>query len=226
MGKQIVLRAADGFELEAYRADPEGSPRAAIVVVQEIFGVNAHIRSVCDAYAAQGLVAIAPAIFDRSERGVELGYDGLSVARGGRLARRLQPEQTLADLQAAIDYGAGAASGAVVLVGYCFGGSMAWLAACECRGLSAAASYYGSHVVRFVDRTPRVPIILHFGERDSLIPLADVETIRRAHPDLPIHVYPAEHGFSCDARASYDAAAAKLALDRTLAHFAANSGSG
>ena len=218
MSTQISLTASDAHQLSAYRADPNDRPRGGVLVIQEIFGVNAHIRAVCDDYAAQGYVAIAPALFDRVERGVELGYDGEASRRGISLVTQLKPGDPLKDLQAAVDVLS--VAGKVCVVGYCYGGGLAWLAATRFRGLSAASCYYGGLIARFKDEPPKVPTILHFGEFDPMIPMTDVEAIRAARPDVPTYVYPAHHGFNCDVRASYHAESTALARKRTLELFA------
>lgn len=217
---QRTLTATDGFTFGAYEALPSGPPKGGVVVIQEIFGVNRHIRSVVDGYAAEGYAAIAPQIFDRAERNVELGYtDQDEFQKGIRLAfQDLVREQTLLDVQAAID--AVAAHGKVGVVGYCFGGLLTWLAACELTRVAAASAYYGGGIANEAGRTPRCPVIMHFGERDAHIPLKDVETIHKAQPGVEIFIYPADHGFNCDERSSFDAPSAKLAKERTLAHFA------
>ena len=217
MGKMLKLTTADGFTLDAYRADPAGTPKGAIVVVQEIFGVNSHIRNVADGYAAAGYVAIAPGIFDRAAPGIELGYDQAGIDEGLKARAAIPIEGTLADLQAAIDAVRGA--GKVGIVGYCWGGSLAFLAAGKLTGLAAAVGYYGGQITQFLDSEPKVPTLLHFGKEDHGIPLADVDKIRARHPGIPVHLYDAGHGFNCDQRGSYDAASAKLALQRTLEFF-------
>jgi carboxymethylenebutenolidase len=218
MGEKCQLRAADGFTLAAYRAMPENRPKGGIVVIQEIFGVNAHIRDVTDGYARAGYAAIAPQIFDRVERDVEMGYGPDDMTRGVGIARgKLKMEQTLLDLQSAIDDAS--RFGKVGVVGYCFGGLLTWLAACDLNGVAAAASYYGGGVAGALNRTPKCPVMMHFGERDAHIPLSDVDRVRKAHPGVTVHVYAADHGFNCDHRGSYDAAAAKLARERTLEFF-------
>ncbi len=223
MGQTKQLRAIDGFAFGAYEATPTAKPRGGIVVIQEIFGVNSHIRNVADGYAAAGYAAIAPQIFDRAERNVELGYEQNDMVRGVEIARgKLKMEQTLQDLQAAIDDAK--RFGKVGVVGYCFGGLMAWLSACELNGLSGAVSYYGGGVAGQLDRKPRCPVMMHFGDKDAHIPLSDVDNVRRAHPGVNVNVYAADHGFNCDHRGSYDAAAAKLALSRSLEFFAKNVG--
>jgi carboxymethylenebutenolidase len=219
MGEMIRLVSADGFTFDAYEAKPEGDPRGGVVVVQEIFGVNSHIREVCDGYAADGYHAVAPAIFDRVEADVELGYDEAGMTKGVELARgKLDMNDTLADVQAAVDYLAG--KGKVGIVGYCFGGLICWLAAAKLESLHCASGYYGGGIAQANDLQPNIPVILHFGELDAHIPMTDVRAIEDAHPDVTVHVYPADHGFNCDHRASYDESAAQLARERTLALFA------
>lgn len=220
MGKMIDLTASDGFRLQAYRADPAGEPKGAIVVVQEIFGVNGHIRRVADGYAQDGYVAIAPALFDRARPGIEL-YEPDDMQKGIALKGKSTTEAALLDIAAARD--AVAAVGPVGIVGYCWGGFLSWLAATRLPGISAAVSYYGGGIGSVADETPRCPVLMHFGERDKHILPEHVEAVRKAHPTgVEIHVYPADHGFNCDARASYDADSAKLALERTRGFFAAH----
>ena len=214
----IQLRSADGFGFGVYQARPEGSPRGAVVVIQEIFGVNDHIRRVADGYAADGYLALAPQIFDRVEPSVELGYGESDMGRGIELAfQKLDHAQTLLDLQATVDLAAGA--GRVGVVGYCFGGLLAWRAACQVSGVAAAVCYYGGGIAREAELEPRCPVMMHFGERDAHIPISDVEKIRAAQPDASVFVYPADHGFNCDQRGSFDADSAALARRRTLEFF-------
>ena len=212
---QETLQAADGHRLAAYRAVPAGKPRGALVVVQEIFGVNSHIRAVADGYAADGWLAIAPAMFDRVERGIELGYTPADIERGRELKGGCSNDHALLDIAAAVDTVRSA--GKVAVIGYCWGGTLAWLAACRQPGLSAAVSYYGGGIGELIDLTPRCPVLAHFGERDASIPLTVPEALRKAHPEVEIHIYPAGHGFNCDQRGSFDAPSAKLARERSLA---------
>ena len=212
---QETLQAADGHRLAAYRAAPAGKPRGALVVVQEIFGVNSHIRAVADGYAADGWLAIAPAMFDRVERGIELGYTPADIERGRELKGGCSNDHALLDIAAAVDTVRSA--GKVAVIGYCWGGTLAWLAACRQPGLSAAVSYYGGGIGELIDLTPRCPVLAHFGERDASIPLTVPEALRKAHPEVEIHIYPAGHGFNCDQRGSFDAPSAKLARERSLA---------
>lgn len=216
---QRELTASDGFKLGAWEALPDGAPKGGVVVIQEIFGVNKHIREVVDGYAKAGYAAIAPQIFDRVERDVELGYtDQAEFDKGLKLAfEDLDLADTLKDLQAAVD--AMAAHGSVGVVGYCFGGLLTWLSACELNGVAAASAYYGGGIAGEVGRSAKCPVMMHFGEKDAHIPMSDVETIRKALPDVQVFVYDADHGFNCDHRASYDATSADTALTRTLAFF-------
>ena len=216
--ERTQIRSQDGFALGAYQARPTGAMKGAVVVIQEIFGVNDHIREVVDGYADAGYFAIAPQIFDRVERDVELGYEEADMGRGIELAfQKLDRELTLKDLQAAIE--AASVHGNVGVVGYCFGGLLTWLSACELDGVGAAVAYYGGGIGGEVDRSPRCPVMMHFGELDAHIPLTEVEKVRSAHPDAEVFVYAADHGFNCDHRASYDADAAALARTRTLEFF-------
>ncbi|MEM7218900.1 MAG: dienelactone hydrolase family protein [Pseudomonadota bacterium] len=217
---QRQLTAADGFQFNAYEARAD-VPAGGIVVIQEIFGVNGHIRQVADGYAAAGYGVIAPQLFDRVEPGVELGYEEADMGRGIDLAfAKLQRADALADLQAAID--AAAEFGKVGVVGYCFGGLMTWLSACELNGVAAAAAYYGGGIAGETNRQAACPVMMHFGDLDAHIPLSDVDKIRAAQPDVDVHVYSADHGFNCDHRGSYNAEAADLARGRTLAFFASH----
>ena len=219
MGRDITLIASDNFELGAYRADPAATPKAAVVVIQEIFGVNHHIRAVCDRFAAQGYVAVAPAIFDRSERNFQSGYSADEVAVARKFVANPDWNAMLLDTQAAID--SVKDTGPVGIIGFCLGGSVAYAAATRLSGLSAAVGYYGGAIVRFADDKPKVPTQLHFGEKDAGIPLTDVETVRAKRPDVEIFIYPgAQHGFHCDERPSYNKASSDVAWPRSLAFFA------
>jgi len=223
MGQFTDLKAADGHVFPAYVAQPAGTPKGAVVVLQEIFGVNSHIRAVADGYAAQGYLAVAPSTFHRVQAGVELGYTEADMGEGFGLktaVEALPAPGVLLDIQAAVDHAASA--GKVGIVGYCWGGLLVWRSAAELQGLSAAVAYYGGGVTTpaEVARQPKVPVLAHFGDQDHWIPLDTVEAFRAAHPEVQTHVYAANHGFNCDQRGSYDAAAAKTALERSLAFFA------
>lgn len=213
----IELEASDGHRLGAYEQRPDGAT-ASVVIVQEIFGVNSHIRSVVDRYAEAGYHAIAPATFDRVERGVELDYDGPGVERGKELAMGIGMEKALLDVAAAIAHAS--STGPVGIVGYCFGGSVAWLASAQLP-VAAAVGYYGGAVLGALDSVPAVPTMLHFGGLDAGIPLDGVAKIQPAHPEVAVHIYDdADHGFNCDVRASFHAGAAELARERTMAFLA------
>lgn len=214
----IKLQGADGFELSAYAAEPGAECRGAVVVIQEVFGVNSHIRAVADGYAAEGFYAIAPALFDRVESGVELGYGPEDMQRGVELAfGQLDMGQALADVQATVNHAV--QWGKVGVVGYCYGGLLTWLAACQLQNISAASSYYGGGVPQQAKLQPECPIILHFGERDEHIPMDSVHAFINAHSELAVYTYDADHGFNCDQRDSFDPAAAELARERTLTFF-------
>jgi carboxymethylenebutenolidase len=219
VGKDIKLTASDNFQLGAYRADPASAPKAAVVVIQEIFGVNHQIRAVCDRLASEGYVAIAPSIFDRVEPNFTSGYSPEEVAVARKFVANPDWAAMLRDTQAAIDAVKNVAP--VGIIGFCLGGSIAYAGATKLSGLSAAIGYYGGAIVRFADDKPKVPTQLHFGEKDAGIPLSDVETIRAKRPDVEIHVYPgAQHGFHCDERASYDKSSADIAWPRSLGFLA------
>jgi carboxymethylenebutenolidase len=214
VGVMIDLTAADGYLLSAYRADPAGTPRGGLVVAQEIFGVNSHIRSVCDGYAADGYRVIAPALFDRYEKGVDIGYAPEDIARGRELKAKAATDAALSDVAAARDALAG--SGKIGIVGYCWGGFIAWMSACRLSGFACAVPYYGGGLLEAGGERPRCPVLAHFGERDGMIPVDGVKKFAAAHPEVQVHIYAADHGFNCDQRGSFDAPSAKLARERTV----------
>lgn len=213
--ERVKLKADDGHELDAYVARPASAPIAGLVVVQEIFGVNAHIRSVADGYARDGFLAVAPALFDRAERGVELKYEGEDAQRARLFYGRLKMDDMLRDTAAAIDYARSQSGKKTGIIGYCLGGSIAWTAAVRFK-VDAAVAYYGGQIPQHASEQLHCPVMLHFGKKDQHIPQEAVEKIRQPHPEVPIHLYDAGHGFNCDVRASYDAASAKLARERSL----------
>jgi carboxymethylenebutenolidase len=215
MSEYVTLTATDGHKLSAYVARPAGDPIAGLVVVQEIFGVNAHIRSVADGYAKDGFLAIAPALFDRIQPGVELKYEGEDFKTGMSLAQKLVPDLSLSDIGAAIEFACSSTGKKVGIIGYCYGGTMVWLASTRLHP-EAAVGYYGGHIAHYADETPTAPVMLHFGKQDTHIPAEGVEKVHEAHPEVEIYWYDAGHGFNCDARASYNAEAAKLARERSL----------
>ena len=212
----IGLMAADGHKLSAYRAGPEGAARS-LVVVQEIFGVNHHMREVCDAFAAEGYSVMAPALFDRVRPGIELGYTADDVAKGRGLRGELPDAAVMLDVEAAV----AALGGSLGIVGYCWGGTVAWWGSTRSRSFKAAVGWYGGGIAATREETPHCPVQLHFGETDASIPMSDVELVRAAQPGVEIFLYErAGHGFGCDERGSFDPGAAKLAQERTLAFFA------
>jgi len=215
MGSMIELRAADGFTLSAYRAAPTGASKAGLVVIQEIFGVNHHIRAVADRFAGLGYTVVAPALFDRAERGIDIGYDEAAVKRGVALRASIKLEDTLLDVDAAIRSIEGA--GKIAVIGYCWGGSLAFLAATRLSGIAGAVGYYGGMIAAHAQEKAKVPVLLHFGEHDHGIPMADVKKVIAARPEVQVFTYNAGHGFSCDERASFDKASHETALGRTLA---------
>lgn len=210
----MQLQAADGHRLDAFVAQPQGTPRGALVVLQEIFGVNSHIRGVAQGYAADGYVAIAPALFDRLQRGVELGYTDDDVKRGRELKVASRQDLVLQDIAAAI--AEGARYGKVGIVGYCWGGLMTWLSACRLDGLAAAICYYGAGIPEQAALVPRCPVLMHFGERDHLIAQPQVHAFIQARPEVQVHLYPADHGFNCEQRAAFEPDSAALARQRSL----------
>lgn len=218
MGEYTTLMARDGHEFNAWLTAPKGPPRGAVVIAQEIFGVNHHIRGVADGFAADGYVTIAPCLFDRIRRGIELGYSEPEVKEGRGYRVQIPIEKTLLDLGASINVVKHA--GRVAVIGYCWGGTLAYVAACNLP-MTCAVSYYGGQIREHLDKSPRRPVMYHFGEKDPYISAADIEKIRAADPNGTFHLYPADHGFNCDERASYDAPSAKLARERTLAFLVA-----
>lgn len=215
MSEFTTLMARDGHEFNAWLASPQGKPKGAVVVLQEIFGVNQHIRAVTDGYAAAGYVAIAPALFDRIRKGIELGYTAETMTEGFGYVQQLKPEQTLLDVTAAINVVKH--SGRVGVVGFCWGGRQSYITACELP-VACAVAYYGGRIVQVLDKTPKCPVLYHFGGKDSHIPAADVAKIQAADATGTFYTYPeADHGFNCDMRASFNAEASKLARERTLA---------
>jgi carboxymethylenebutenolidase len=214
MGLDVELAAADGHRLSAYLAEPPAKPRGGVVVIQEIFGVTRHIRAVADQYAAAGFLAVAPALFDRVERNVDVSYT--DMARGSGYVKSLKNEQVMLDVQAGIDRVRTA--GKVGVVGYCWGGTIAYLTAARAK-IDAAVVYYGGGVDRYAAEKPRAPVMFHFAEKDRHIPLSAVDTMKASYPEGVYHLYAAEHGFNCTDRASFEPASAKLALQRSLEFF-------
>jgi carboxymethylenebutenolidase len=217
MGRMIELTASDNRKLSAYRADPAGKPRGGLVVIQEIFGVNSHMKSVADGFAADGYLAIAPALFDRVQSNVDLGYTPEDIGKGREIRAKVTNDMAMKDVEAAVKEAS--AAGKVGIVGYCWGGFITWLAAAKLPGLAAAVPYYGGGILDNAELEPRVPLMGHFGERDAHIPVQGVKQLAERHRKHQIFIYAADHGFNCDQRGSYDAAAAKQARARTLEFF-------
>jgi carboxymethylenebutenolidase len=216
LGKHFSLTASDAHKLGAYRADPAGAPKGGIVVIQEIFGVNHHIRAVCDNFAKEGYVAVAPALFDRTQRDYETGYTPPEIEKSRAFVAKPDWDAMMRDTDAAIKELKSA--GPIGIVGFCMGGTIAFLAATRLSGLSAAVPYYGGRLVAFADEKPKCPVQMHFGEKDQSIPMTDVETIKQKRADCEIFVYKdAGHGFHCDERGSFHTASRDLAWGRTLA---------
>lgn len=215
MAQTITLTAADGHSLSAYSAGPRNAARG-LVVVQEIFGVNGHMRAVCDRLASRGYAVVCPALFDRAERGIELGYTAEDIARGRALRGRVPDDGPVADIEAAAEaLPAGAKRG---IIGFCWGGTIAWWGATRTSRFAAASCWYGGGIAATREERPNCPVQMHFGENDASIPLTDVDAIRAAQKDVEIFVYAkAQHGFGCDARASFDPPSAELAWRRTYA---------
>jgi carboxymethylenebutenolidase len=211
----VKITAKDGHVFSAYCAKPQGAPRGGLIVIQEFFGVNGHIRRVCDQYAADGYLALSPAIFDRVERDVELDYDEAGMNKGRDLRAKLDLAKCMVDLQATIE--AAASAGKVAALGYCWGGSLAYIASARLAGLACAIGYYGAQIAAHANETPLVPVMLHYAEKDEYLPQSDVEKVRTAQPSVIIYQYPGtEHGFNCDDRRFYEPKSAAIARERTL----------
>ena len=226
MGQMLKLTASDGQTLSAYLAEPAGAPRGGLVVIQEIFGVNSHIRSVADRWAAEGYLVIAPALFDRQQAGVELGYTEADMQQGFGLMQAAGLDKPLLDVDAAraeLQRRLGAA-GKIGVLGFCWGGLLTWLSSCRLEGFSAGIPYYGGGIPNHAQLKPHCPVLAHFGERDHWIPTDSVKAFAAAQPGVEVHIYAADHGFNCDQRGSFDASAAQTARERSLAFLAKHVG--
>lgn len=222
-GKTMAMTMSDGATINVYHAEPAGARRGGLVLIQEIFGVTEHIRDQADLYASEGYEVLAPALFDREAPGLQASYSQEDIQKSLKIAREAHPfALSIADVQTCIDMLK--TRGPVFITGYCYGGSVSWAAACRCDGLAAASAYYGSLVPQLAGETPRCPVILHFGKHDKGIPLDGVESVRRQHPDVGIHIYDAGHGFNSDRRSDYHEESANLARQRTLELFRAHGG--
>jgi carboxymethylenebutenolidase len=222
-GKMISMQMSDGASIGVYHVEPEGPRRGGLVLIQEIFGVTDHIKEQCDSYAAEGYEVLGPAIFDREVPGYQASYSPEDIQKSIKIARDQHPfALSVQDAQACID--ALASKGPVFMTGYCYGGTVTWAAACRCTGLAAASAYYGGQIPLLVNEMPRCPIILHFGKKDTGIPMEAVDKVKAQHPEVPVYIYDAGHGFNSDRRTDYHAESAKLARERTLALFQAHGG--
>lgn len=219
MGAMTSLTAADGHRLTAYIAEPKGAPKGGVVVIQEIFGVNGHIKAVTDGYAADGYYAVAPALFDRVQANVDLGYSAEDVAAGREIRGKMAWDTVMKDV--AVAFALTSKAGRVGAVGYCYGGGVTWKMATALPGLAASVGYYGGPWGELKDETPKAPCLLHFGALDKMIPTSLAEEMKAKHPGITTHIYDADHGFNCDQRATYNATAAVIARRRTLAFFEA-----
>lgn len=223
-GEMISMTMGDGESLGVYHVQPKGDRRGGLVLIQEIFGVTDHIRDLCDGFADDGYEVLAPALFDREAPGLEASYSEADIKHAMSIAREQHPfDQSIRDTQICIDQLCD--QGPVFITGYCYGGSVTWAAACRCDGLSAASAFYGSLIPKLANETPRCPIILHFGNKDTGIPLEGVDEVRSKHPDVSVYLYDAGHGFNSDRRANYHQESAELARKRTLALFRENESS-
>ena len=209
----------DDAAIPAYRAPARGTRRGGLVLAQEIFGVNANIRALADRFAADGYEVLAPAFFARIDPAFDAGFDAAGTDKGRAAVAATPWDQVAGDLQAALD----ALEGPRFVAGFCWGGTVAWVAACRCRGVAAAAGFYGRLIVNLLDEAPTAPIELHYGAHDPIIPMSDVDRVRAAHPDVPIHVYPAGHGFFSDRSHDHDPVQADRAWARARAFFDAHS---
>ena len=216
MGESIKATASDGHEFDIYLAQSKGSPRGGVVLIQEIFGVNNHIKKVAEQFSSNGYLVGAPSLFDRVQPDIQLGYSTEDVRRGGELRDNLGNESPLMDITATLNIVGSA--GHVAVVGYCWGGTLAWLSACQVDGFNAAISYYGGGIGKLLSIQPKCPSIFHFGEQDHAIPAEEINSLRQAHPECPIYLYPAGHGFNCEQRDSFNSTSSAIAFERTIQH--------
>ena len=213
MNELLKITAKDNHQFAAYISQPSGKPKAGIVIIQEIFGVNAHIKEVTDLYASKGYLCIAPSLFDRIEKNVNLSYDDSGVTKGRNL-KELCDKYSLKDLEASISVVSSA--GKVGVIGYCWGGSLSWRIGCEISNLSASVCYYGGDIPKLKDLKPNCNVLTHFGELDKGIPINEVKIFEKTRPEVLTYTYPADHGFNCDHRSQFNKKCASIALDRTL----------
>ena len=213
MNELLKINAKDNHQFSAYISQPSGKPKAGIVIIQEIFGVNTHIKEVTDLYASKGYLCIAPSLFDRIEKNVTLNYDEIGVSKGRNL-KELCDKDALKDIEASISVVSSA--GKVGVIGYCWGGSLSWKIGCEASNLSASVCYYGGDIPKLKDLKPNCNVLTHFGELDKGIPINEVEIFEKTKPEVLTYTYPADHGFNCDHRSQYNKVCADIARDRTL----------
>ena len=223
-GEMITLTSGDGAPILTYSVKAKGERRGGLVLIMEIFGVTNHIKELCDGYAAEGYDVLSPQLYDRQVRDFQATYTQEDIQKSLDYRAANTYENCVLDVQMCIDQLRANGAGSVFITGYCYGGSVSWVAACRANGLNAAACYYGGAIKDFLDETPKCPTICHFGEKDKSIPMSDVRKLQERHPDVPVYVYDADHGFNSDRRQNYDRAAAELARERTLALFRANGG--
>ena len=214
MGMLLKTIASDGHEFDTYIAQPNGTPLGGLVIIQEIFGLNNHIKSIADRYACEGYLVTAPALFDRIDKGIELNYESKDIIKGRDLKNATGDELPLKDIDAARSIAS--AAGKVGIIGFCWGGTLAWLAACKVPGFTCASSYYGGGIAGLISFTAKCPVIFHFGRKDQAIPPEEVEIIRVSQPDNHVYLYPAGHGFNCDKRRDFEPTSSKIAEERTL----------
>jgi len=218
-GNMISLKSGDGVDVDCYHVKAEGARKGGLVLIMEIFGVTAHIKDLCDGYAARGYDVLSPQLYDRKVKGFEASYTQEDIEKSLKYRAEITTENFVNDVQMCVDKLKADGNAKTFITGYCYGGTVAWVAACRVKGLNAASCYYGGAIKSFIDENPKVPTICHFGEKDHGIPMDDVRAIEKAHPDVKVHVYDADHGFNSDRRNNYDKTAADLALKRTLELF-------
>ncbi|MEQ8267283.1 MAG: dienelactone hydrolase family protein [Parvibaculum sp.] len=218
-GKTITLKSGDGADILCYHVQAEGTRKGGLVLIMEIFGVTAHIKDLCDGYAARGYDVLAPQLYDRQVKDFQASYEQADIQKSLDLRAKNPYENTVLDTQMCIDRLRADGCKKVFITGYCYGGTVSWVAACRATGLDAASCYYGGAIKDFIAEMPKCPTICHFGEKDHGIPMEDVRRIEKAHPEVKVYVYDADHGFNSDRRNNYDKASAELALERTLALF-------
>ena len=212
MGEMITYQAQDGMRLSAYQAQPTTTPKGGLILLQEIFGLNPHIKDVCDSYAQDGWHVIAPALFDRAEKEVALAYNPDGKTKG--LALKAAVDETAqADIASLISLFDEAQK--IAVIGYCWGGSLAWRMACATDLFDAAVCYYGGELSARKDDIAHCPVLAHFGRFDATIAMEVVTAFMAAQPDVACHIYEAEHGFNCDHRSQYDAPSSQAARART-----------